>query len=215
MIELRGDSHFCSHEFMDWTRTHLYVKFTTGLSGNPVLMKKIDKQLRRAKGDFERHHADVRRYYSFEYKAKSWTYKQRVIAKIEVTDKGVNIRFIVTSNRNNKPETVYRRYCKRGTMELWIKDLKYFRADRMSYGSFKANMFRLFLYGAAYVTAYRLKSKAFSNTEVEVFTMDHVMKRIMLSAVFITEKKTFVRFSFSPHHRHLEAISQALTSLSA
>ena len=215
MIELRGDSHFCSHEFMDWTRTHLYVKFTTGLSGNPVLMKKIDKQLRRAKGDFERHHADVRRYYSFEYKAKSWTYKQRVIAKIEVTDKGVNIRFIVTSNRNNKPETVYRRYCKRGTMELWIKDLKYFRADRMSCGSFKANMFRLFLYGAAYVTAYRLKSKAFSNTEVEVFTMDSFMKRIMLSTVFITEKQTFVRFSFSPHHRHLEAISQALTSLSA
>ena len=85
----------------------------------------------------------------------------------------------------------------------------------MSCGSFKANMFRLFLYGAAYVTAYRLKSKAFSNTEVEVFTMDSFMKRIMLSAVFITEKKTFVRFSFSPHQRHLEAISQPLTSLSA
>ncbi|MBL3940538.1 transposase, partial [Bacteroides thetaiotaomicron] len=82
--------------------------------------------------DFELHHEDVRRYYSFEYKAKSWKYRQRVIAKIEVSDKGVNVRFIVTSNRNNKPETVYRRYCKRGTMELWIKDLKYFRADRMS-----------------------------------------------------------------------------------
>lgn len=215
IIELRGDSHFCSHEFMDWTKTHLYVKFTTGLSGNSVLMKKIDKQLRRAKGDYERHHNDVRRYYSFEYKAKSWKYRQRVIAKIEVTDKGVNVRFIVTSNRNNKPETVYRRYCRRGTMELWIKDLKYFRADRMSCSSFSANMFRLFLYGAAYITAYRLKSKAFTNTEVEAFTMDSFMKRIMLSAVFIVEKKTFIRFSFSPNHRHLEALSQALTELSA
>ncbi len=57
---------------------------------------------------------------------------------------------------------------------------------------------RLFLYGAAYVTAYRLMSKAFSNTEVETFTMDSFMKRIMLSTVFIIEKKTFVRFSFSP-----------------
>lgn len=193
----------------------LYVRFITGLSGNPALMKKIDKQLRRAKGDFELHHEDVRRYYSFEYKAKSWKYRQRVIAKIEVSDKGVNVRFIVTSNRNNKPETVYRRYCKRGTMELWIKDLKYFRADRMSCSSFRANMFRLFLYGAAYVTAYRLRSKAFSNTEVGAFTMDSFMKRIMLSAVFIVEKKTFIRFSFSPHHRHLEALSQALTRLSA
>lgn len=81
IIELRGDSHFCSHEFMDWVKTHLYVRFITGLSGNPALMKKIDKQLRRAKGDFELHHEDVRRYYSFEYKAKSWKYRQRVIAK--------------------------------------------------------------------------------------------------------------------------------------
>lgn len=36
-------------------------------------------------------------------------------------------------------------------------------------------MFRLFLYGAAYVTAYRLRSKAFSNTEVGAFTMDSFM----------------------------------------
>ena len=215
IIELRGDSHFCSHQFMDWARTHFYVRFTTGLSGNPVLMKKIDKQLRRAKGDYERHGEDIRRYYSFDYRAKSWKYKQRVIAKIEVTSKGVNIRFIVTSNRNNKPETVYRRYCRRGTMELWIKDLKYFRADRMSCSSFRANTFRLFLYGAAYVIANRLKTTAFAGTEVEDFTMDSFMKRIMLSAVFIVEKKTFVRFSFSLNHRHLEALTIALERLSA
>ena len=121
IIELRGDSHFCSHEFMDWARTHPYVRFTTGLSGNPALMKKIDRPLRRAKGDHGRHGEDIRRYYSFDYKAKSWKYRQRVIAKIEVTSKDVNVRFIVTSNRNNKPETVYRRYCRRGTMELLDK----------------------------------------------------------------------------------------------
>lgn len=215
IIELRGDSHFCSHEFMDWARTHPYVRFTTGLSGNPALMKKIDKPLRRAKGDYERHGEDIRRYYSFDYKAKSWKYRQRVIAKIEVTSKGVNVRFIVTSNRNNKPETVYRRYCRRGTMELWIKDLKYFRADRMSCSSFRANTFRLFLCAAAYVMAHRIKTTAFAGTEVEDFTMDSFMKRIMLSAAFIVEKKTFIRFSFSPNHRHKEAMMLALERLSA
>ena len=215
IIELRGDSHFCSHEFMDWAHTHLYVRFTTGLSGNPALMKKIDKPLRRAKGDYERHGGNIRRYYSFDYKAKSWKHSQRVIAKIEVTSKGVNVRFIVTSNRNNKPETAYRRYCQRGTMELWIKDLKYFRADRMSCSSFRANTFRLFLYGAAYAMAHRLKTSAFAGTEVEGFTVDSFIKRIMLSAVFIVEKKTFVRFSFSPNHRHLEALTRALERLSA
>lgn len=89
VIELRGDSNFCSHEFMDWAKTRLYVRFTTGLSGNPALMRKIGKQLRRAKDDYERHKTDICRYYSFDYKAKSWEYSQRVIAKIEVTGMGV------------------------------------------------------------------------------------------------------------------------------
>lgn len=215
IIELRGDSHFCSHELMDWAHDRFYVRFTTGLAGNSVLMKRIDKPLRRAKGDFKRHNEPVKRYYSFYYKAKSWKYKQRVIAKIEVNSMGTNVRFIVTGNRNNTPETVYKRYCQRGTMELWIKDLKYFRADRMSCKSFRANTFRLFLYGAAYVIAHKLKTQYFADSEVASFTMDSFMKRIMLSAVFVTEKKTFIRFSFSPHHRHREAITDALKRLSA
>ena len=100
-------------------------------------------------------------------------------------------------------------------MELWIKDLKYFRADRMSCNSFRANTFRLFLCAAAYVMTHRIKTTAFARTEVEDFTMDSFMKRIMLSAVFIVEKKNIIRFSFSPNHRHKEAMTLALERLSA
>ena len=39
-----------------------------------------------------------------DYKAQSWKYEQRVIAKIEVGAKGTNIRFVVTQNKNNSPE---------------------------------------------------------------------------------------------------------------
>lgn len=39
--------------------------------------------------------------------------------------------------------------------------------------------------------------------------MDSLMKMIILSAVFIVGKKTFVRFSFSPNYRHLEALKLA------
>lgn len=215
IIELRGDSHFCSHEFMDWAHGKYYVRFTTGLSGNAALMRMIDKQLQRTEGDYKRHGRAIRRYFHFYYKAKSWGHKQRVVVKIEVSSMGTNVRFVVTSNRNNKPETVYRHYCRRGTMELWIKDLKYFRADRMSCNSFRANMFRLFLYGAAYVMAHKLKTETFKDTEIETFTMDSLIKRIMLSAVFIREKKTFISFSFSPSHRHRDEITVALKRLAA
>lgn len=52
-------------------------------------------------------------------------------------------------------------------MELWIKDLKCLHGGRLSCGSFKANQFRLFMYAAAYVMLYQLRSGAFSGTDVE------------------------------------------------
>lgn len=237
VFELRGDSHFCSHEFMDWAWNKWYVGYTTGLAGNSVLYKMADKPKRRAENDYrkvvERQRQDddaarsrglqpprrertvIRRYYSILYKAGSWKQEQRVIVKIEVSAEGTNIRFVVSKNRNNTPKTVYRHYCGRGEMELWIKDLKYFKADRMSCSSYRANYFRLFLYAAAFVVAHSMKHKLFAGTVVENFTMDSLIKRIMLSAVHIIEKKTFIKVSFSPHHRHREEIRTALSRLAA
>ena len=179
--QLRGNSHFASHEFMDWAHDRWYVRYITGLSGNSVLLSMVDKPRRRAESDYRkaqkaedercetltrqgcrsvRHErVIIRRYYKLEYKAESWKYAQRVIAKIEVSSEGTNIRFVVTKNRNNSAETIYKRYCGRGEMELWIKDLKYFKADRMSCNSYRANYFRLFLYGAAFVLAHRMGNR--------------------------------------------------------
>ena len=94
IIELRGDSHFASHEFMDWTHDRWYVRYLTGLSGNSVLLSMMDKPRRRAENDYRkaqeaederyetltrlgfhgvRHERVViRRYYKLEYKAESW-----------------------------------------------------------------------------------------------------------------------------------------------
>ena len=237
VIELRGDSHFASHEFMDWAHDKWYVRYLTGLSGNKVLLDLVDKPRRRAENDYQkaqksederyealvksgrkdakRERVVVRRYYKLDYQAASWKCAQRVIVKIEVSCQGTNIRFVVTKNKNNTPETIYRHYCGRGEMELWIKDLKYFKADRMSCNSYRANYFRLFLYAAAFVMAHDLKHGIFKDTEVERFTMDSFIKRIMLSAVYIIEKKTFIKISFSPHHRHLAELVTALERIAA
>ena len=138
-----------------------------------------------------------------------------VIEEATQESEGTNIRFVVTKNRNNSAETIYKRYCGRGEMELWIKDLKYFKADRMSCNSYRANYFRLFLYAAAFVLAHKMKHTVFRGTEVERFTMDSLIKRIMLSAVYIVEKKTYIKISFSPHHRHREELETALTRMAA
>lgn len=216
-IELRGDSHFCSHELMDWVwgQHNILLGFITGLSSNEVLRKKIDKPLRRWRKDYDKKKKDVRRFYAFRYKAKTWKHEQRVIAKIEINAKGENIRFIVTSNKNNKPETVYRHYAKRGEMELWIKDLKSIRGDRMSCKAFMANQFRLFLYAAADIMLYNLKHDGFEGTEVESFTIGTFIKRIMLSAIMIKEQKCAIRVNFVPQHRHRAEIEKFLQGIAA
>lgn len=217
VFELRGDSHFSTPLFMDWAYGKWYVRYLTGLASNSKLLAMVEKQTRRAVNDFMKTGQKVVRYYKLCYKAESWKYEQRVVAKIEVTDAKFepNIRFVVTSNKNNSAEWIYNRYRKRGNCELRIKDFKYFRADRMSCSSYRANYFRLFLYAAAYVMTHELMHGAFCGTEVEKLTVDSFIKRIMLSAVYISEKKTFVRFSFSQHHRYRADMTLALARLAA
>ena len=54
IIELRGDSHFASHEFMDWAHDKWYVRYLTGLSGNSVLLSMVDKPRQRAENDYRK-----------------------------------------------------------------------------------------------------------------------------------------------------------------
>ena len=89
--QLRGDSHFASHEFIDWAHDKWYLRYLTGLSGNSVLLSMVDKPRRRAENDYRkaqkaenercetltrlgfrsvRHdRIVVRRYYKLEYKS--------------------------------------------------------------------------------------------------------------------------------------------------
>ncbi len=43
VFELRGDSHFASHEFMDWANDKWHMRYLTGLSGNSALLSMVDK----------------------------------------------------------------------------------------------------------------------------------------------------------------------------
>lgn len=72
--------------------------------------------------------------------------------KAEVTQKGTNTRFVVTSRRRGEaPKELYDWYVGRGETEGLIKDFKRaLKADRLSCKRFWANQFRLLLHTAAY-----------------------------------------------------------------
>lgn len=191
-IIIRGDSHFCSHQFMDWcTQQADKVHFLTGLGGNKKLHELAAITVRSAERLFALSGQFVKRYHSFEYQAGSWAHPQRVIVKVEVSAKGTNIRYVVTDMRQVRAQSLYENgYCARGAMELRIKEHKlYLKSDRMSCHRFKANQFRLFLHSAAYVLMHTLQTELLAGTALAKVTFKTLREKVIKVAACVRELK--------------------------
>ena len=195
IIILRGDGHFCSKEFMDWSLGQSNVEFITGLTGNSVLTHLAKTTIECAEREYKAYVKPVKRYHSFEYKAGSWKLSQRVVVKVEASSMGTNIRYIVSSLRNIRAKELYENaYCARGAAELRIKDHKtYLLSDRMSCSSFLANQFRLFMHSAAYVLIHTLQSEILKGTELGKATIKTIQLKLIKVAARVKILKTKVK----------------------
>lgn len=208
---VRGDGHFCSKEFMDWATGKDYVEFVFGLAGNSVLNKKVKEWEDKAIRSFHKDAEEVRFFRQFTYKAGSWEHPQRVIVKIEVNHRGTNIRYIVTSFKHPNSRFLYEHlYCGRGTMELYIKEMKnYLSADRTSCTKFSANHFRLFLHAAAYVLLHGMKQEVFKGTTLHNVSILTLQQKILSGAVHVRNMKTKIKIEFSDRHPYRQELSLA------
>lgn len=92
------------------------------------------------------------------YKADSWDRNRRVIARVDFSDEGLNVRHIVTNLSGMASQQVYEDiYCKRARIELWIKNIKETDCKRLSCAQFKANFFRLLLHAFAYMLVFQVR----------------------------------------------------------
>ncbi|MEI8226475.1 MAG: IS1380 family transposase [Bacteroidota bacterium] len=198
VIIIRGDSHFCCKELMDWSEDKPGICFITGLTGNSLLHSMIKNLVESCEYQFKRYGKEVKRYHSFNYKAGSWKNQQRVIVKIEVSGKGTNIRFIVTDLWEYRAKALYEQgYCGRGRMELNIKDHKtYMYSGRMSCNRFYANQFRLFLHSAAYVLMHTLQENMLKTKGMASVTMKTLRERFIKIAAQVREMKTKIKVEF-------------------
>jgi len=114
----------------------------------------------------------------------------------EVSARGDNIRFIVTSLESSQPSFMYETvYCGRGQMENFIKDHKLaLKSGRTSCHSFLANCFRLMLHNAAYVILHTLREKALVGTEFAKAQFDTIRLRLLKIGVEVKEMKTKLHF---------------------
>ena len=160
-IAVRGDGHYGTPEVMDLLEDqgHGYI---LGLPGNARLSEIgqpwcEDAALRRVQSGKDK----VRRFFQTGYQAKSWSRERKVVARVEATARGTDVRFVVT-NLPGRAKLLYERVCcARGRMENMLKEHKlYTKSDRTSCHRWEANQFRLFLHTAASWLLHQLRRTA-------------------------------------------------------
>lgn len=198
VIILRGDSHFHCPELTSYCKTDDKVLFLTGLAGNPRLKKLSGTTIKSAEKKYSKDNKSVKMYHTFRYKADSWEVEERVIVKVEVNEKGTNIRYIATNAEGYRTKQLYETgYCARGAMELRIKEHKtYLKSDRTSCNRFEANQLRLFLHSAAYVLMHRLQKEVLRGTEFANSTMQTLQLKVLKIAAKVKELKTKIKIEF-------------------
>lgn len=213
IIIVRGDGHFCSKDLMSWTKQQDKVHFLTGLTGNKLLNELARITIDSAENQFEVTGKPVKRYHSFEYAAGSWDGQQRVIVKVEVSEKGTNIRYVVTDIRCVRTKALYEQgYCARGQMELYIKESKtHLDSDRMSCSRFEANQFRLFMHSAAYVLLHALRSETLRATGYANATMKTIRLRLIKVAAYVKEMKTRIKIEFPKQFPEMDVLANCLS----
>ena len=193
----RGDSHYGVSDVLD-VMDHHGCSFVFGLASNPRLNKLIqpfveDTATRRATSNKE----VLRRFHAFTYKADNWSKPYRVVARIEASSHGADVRLIVT-NLEGRAKAVYEKiYCRRGCMENMIKDFKrYTAADRTSCQLFDANQLRLTLHVAAYWLMHSLRLAAPKRSAWRTATLHTIRLAFLKIAVRVEELKSKVKLAF-------------------
>lgn len=170
-ILLRGDSGFAREPLMRWCEDHDGVEYVFGLAKNARLKRRLAPALERAHELCAETGHPIRLYTTFRYSTlETWSRKRRVVGKAQITHRGENPRFVVTSlpQHQVKDRVLYEDlYCARGDMENRIKEqqLDLF-STRTSGHLMRVNQIRLWFSSLAYVLLNELRLRALQGTEL-------------------------------------------------
>jgi len=198
LITIRGDGHYGGPEVMELLEQngHFYIL------GQPTnsRLKKIaqpwceDVATRRVSGQRQE---KMRRFFQTQYGAKSWLKERKVIARVEATSQGADVRFIVTNLPGRGKNLYDKTYCGRGNMENLIKEHKlYTKSDRTSCHRAQANQFRLFLHTGAYWLLLMLRGAAPKKSRWRTATFETIRCNFLKIAVRVQELKSRIKLSF-------------------
>ena len=207
-IIVRGDGGFAREALMLWCEEH-GVDFCFGLPRNPRLQAALEPAFERAEALCAGSGEPERVYDEWMHSTlNSWSRERRVIGKAEITIRGENSRFVVTS-LDLEPQRLYEKlYCARGDMENRIKEqqLQLF-ATRTSARLMRVNQVRLWLSSVAYVLLDELRRVGLAGTSLATAYCSTVrLKMLKIGArVRVTARKVWVSLASSYPHQELFA----------
>jgi len=149
-VAIRADGDFAKEPLLAYAE-YAGCAYVIGMPRNPKLEAIVEPLRHKAEAQWKQSGAQpVRFYTSFSYQTRSWSRSRRIVAKVEYTAPGKNLRFVVT-NRLGRAKQIFDWYEQRGQAENFIKDLKNeIAADRLSCSAYRANALRLQVHGLAY-----------------------------------------------------------------
>ena len=198
-LTMRGDAHYGRPEVMAWCEAN-GLDYIFGLSGNAVLDRLVEPladavRVQRAltQAPAVRYHTEIR------YGAKSWRSERRVVARIEATPQGLDLRYVVTNLRRGSAEWLYAAiYCARGQAENLIKLHKaQLASDRTSCRNPLANQVRLILHTAAYWLLLCVRDAIPSPQPLATAEFTTLRLGLIKIGACITETATRVRIAFT------------------
>ena len=199
LITFRGDGHYACPEAMTWCEQN-GVDYVFGLAGTKPLARKVDEvsdavRTERAVDN----KAVVRGYAETRHAAGSWHRERRVVARIEATEQGLDIRYVVTSLRIGSAEWIYDSlYCARGQAENLIKLHKsQLASDRTSCRSALANQVRLVLHTAAYWLILTVRDAIPKPRDLATAEFTTIRLRLLKIAARVIETAGRVRLAFA------------------
>src|SRR4029453_17110685 len=215
LLIFRGDSHFAYPEVMQWIEEQPELHYVTGLTSNAVLKELAQDVVEQAQRAYARFEPKVTRFHSTRYQAGTWSRSRRVVIKVEVSEQGVNTRFVVTDLERARTQVLYQHiYCARGQAENEIKDHKlYLKSDRTACHRFEANQFRLLLHSAAYVLLETLRRDVLRTTQWASATMETIQLRLLKLGARVQEFKDRIKISLPSSCPVAPVLRRSLTLL--
>jgi hypothetical protein len=140
----------------------------------------------------------IRRFGECNYGAREWSRERRVVFRVQFTNTGPDVHYVITNATSGKPRDLYeKRYCRRAQCENWIKDLKnYLKCDRTSCQEWKANQFRLFLHVFSYMLMCEIRMAA----RMPYSTVETIRIQFIKIGVLLRETASKVTLKLASHH---------------